>query len=141
MWVDPLVSISVAVAKCLQRGAIYASRPEDQFRGKIWPWRILTTPVGEEFRYLRKLYHGLLGPRQLPLFRRYQDYESSATLVGFLDDPAAFLHNTERFALSIVFSAVYGVRIPRSDHPVLIEFFDHLDINLKCSKSNSLIRL
>ncbi|KIN03249.1 hypothetical protein OIDMADRAFT_120288 [Oidiodendron maius Zn] len=138
---SPVIIINTpkAAKELLQdRGAIYASRPEDQFRGKIWPWRILTTPVGDEFRYLRKLYHGLLGPRQLPLFRQYQDYESKVTLVGFLDNPTSFLHDTERFALSIIFSAVYGVRIPRSDHAVLVEFFAHLDINLKFIRPGSL---
>ena len=65
------------------------------------------------------------------LFRQYQDYESKVTMCDLLDRPESFLHDTERFAMSIIFSAVYGVRIPQYDNPVLAEFYSVWEDNLK----------
>ena len=65
------------------------------------------------------------------LFRQYQDYESKVTICDLLDRPESFLYDTERFAMSIIFSAVYRVRIPRYDNPVLAEIYSVWEDNLK----------
>ena len=115
-----------------QRGAIYSSRPEqNSFRATVWPWRLLSVPTGELFRFLRKLYHSFLGPGQSMLFRKYQDYESKVMMCDILDNPRAFLQDTERFTMSVIFSAVYGARISRLDHPVLVKFYSVWGDNLK----------
>ncbi|KIM97325.1 hypothetical protein OIDMADRAFT_130257, partial [Oidiodendron maius Zn] len=69
----------------------------------------------------------------------YQDYESKATICDLLDRPESFLHDTERFVKSIIFSAVYGVRIPRYDNPVLAEFYSVREDNLKSQEQCSLL--
>jgi hypothetical protein len=97
----------------------------------MWPSRIVTIPAGEEFRFLRKLYHAFLGPKQSLLFREYQDYESKVTMCDLLDQPESFLQDAERFSMSVIFSATYGVRIPRFDNAVAEEFFSVWKDNLK----------
>ena len=98
----------------------------------MWPWRLVTTPSGETFRFLRKLYHNLLSPQQSGLFRKYQDYESRVMLCDLLDRPQGFLHDTERFAMSVIFSAVYGVRLATLDHPIMVEFYSVWEVMLRC---------
>ncbi|KAI9792802.1 MAG: hypothetical protein M1816_001534 [Peltula sp. TS41687] len=89
----------------------------------MWPWRLAMTPTGERFRFLRKLYHKVLSPQRSRPMRKYQDYESKVMLCNLLDSSERFLRDTERYALSVIFSAVYGVRLATLDHPVMMEFF------------------
>ncbi|KFX91307.1 hypothetical protein V490_05975 [Pseudogymnoascus sp. VKM F-3557] len=127
---NPVIIISSPkLAKELmdKRGAIYSSRPEQNlFRATVMPWRLVTTPTGETFRVLRKIYHNLLGPKSAVTFRKYQDFESKVFLTTLLDSPSGFLMDVERFAMSVIFSAVYGVRLAELDHPpgsLLLDFF------------------
>ncbi|KAK4203561.1 cytochrome P450 [Triangularia verruculosa] len=101
-----------------------ASRPDhNSFRYTISPGKLVMTPCGETFRLLRKTYHTLLSPRQSSSFHTYQDQESKVLLQSLLDTPHGFLKATERFALSVIFSAVYGVRLATLDHPIIVEFY------------------
>jgi hypothetical protein len=90
------------------------------------------TPVGSDFRLLRKLYNNLLGPQQSATFRKYQDYESKVMMEALLTRPQGFLDDTERFAMSVIFSACYGVRLAELDHPVMKEFYGVWEVMLKC---------
>ena len=118
----------------MQRCAIYSSRPEpNEFRKKLWPWRLVSTPGNnDDFRFLRRLYHNCLSPQKAFLFREYQDFESKVTLQYLLDEPWGFLKSAERYTMSVIFSAVYGVRIDRLDHPILAELTGLLDETMKC---------
>lgn len=58
---------------------------------------------------LRQVYNSLLGPQQSASLRKYQDYESVTMMHDLLESPQEFLAHTERFATSVIFSAVYGV--------------------------------
>lgn len=98
----------------------------------VWPWRLVITPAGDTFTLLRKLYHKLLGPQQSARFRKYQDYESKVLVGNLLDNPEPFLKDTERFALSVIFSAVYGVRLAHLDCPAMLEFYNVWEIMLQC---------
>lgn len=49
-----------------------------------------------------------------------------------LDHLQGFLAHTERFAISVIFSAVYGVRLARLDHPIMAEFYTIWGDMLKC---------
>ena len=116
-----------------QKGGIYSSGPDQiEFRSHIFPYRLLTVPAGEDFRFLRRLYHGFLGPQQAVSFRKYQDYESKVMLCNLLDHPQSFLQDTERFAMSVIFSAVYGVRVADLRHPIIAEFTALWREMLKC---------
>lgn len=91
------------------------------------------TPCGATFRFLRKTYHTLLSPQQSSSFHTYQDQESQVLLQSLLDNPQGFLEATERFALSVIFSAVYGVRLATLEHPVIVEFYQIWNTLLLCT--------
>lgn len=97
----------------------------------------MSTPANDDFRFLRKLYHNCLSAQQALLFRKYQDYESKMVLQDLLDKPRDFLRGAERYTMSIIFSVVYGVRIDRLDHPVLVELNGLLDATMKCKIANN----
>lgn len=122
------------------RSAVYSSRPEhNNFRSGMWPWRLITTPVGGRFRLLRKIYHGLLSPRNAASIRKYQDYESTVMLGHLLDQPEHFIGDSERFSLSVIFSAVYGVRLADLGHPLMREFFGLWAVMLRFYQPGSLL--
>ncbi|KAK3331310.1 cytochrome P450 [Apodospora peruviana] len=129
LWLSstPVMIISKAEdAKKLldKKGSIYSDRPsQDSFRGKAWPWRLATTGVGPRFRFLRRVYHNLLGQQQAAGFRKYQDHEAKVMLGDLIKAPEEFLAHGERFATSVIFSAVYGVRLAQLDHPIMAEFY------------------
>ena len=78
---------------------------------------------GEQFRYLRKLYNSLLSPQRAVELRNYQDFESLLLLSDLLNQPEEFFGDIERYSLSVIFSAVYGIRLGKLDHPIMIELF------------------
>jgi hypothetical protein len=92
----------------------------------------VTTGVGERFRLLRRVYNNLLGPQQSAGFNKYQDYEAKMMMRDLLTVPEGFLGHTERFAMSVIFSAVYGVRLVQLDHPTMVEFYHVWEDMLKC---------
>ncbi|KAK8032544.1 hypothetical protein PG990_002278 [Apiospora arundinis] len=115
---DVISNIHCCIIK--QKGSLYSDRPsQNSFRERAWPRRLVTTGVGVQFRFLRRVYHNLLGPQQSAGFRKYQDYESKVMINDLIHAPNQFLAHTERFAISVIFSAVYGVRLARLGHPIM----------------------
>lgn len=92
----------------------------------------MTTPAGDTFRLLRKIYHSLLGPSQSVHFRKYQDFEANVMIADLLDRPEGFLSGVERFAMSVIFSACYGVRLDNLEHPTMVMFYEIWEEMLKC---------
>ncbi|KAJ2989358.1 hypothetical protein NUW58_g3507 [Xylaria curta] len=123
---NPVIVIGNAedAKELLDKGSIYSDRSsQNDFRDQAWPWRLVTTGTGQQFRVLRRIYNNLLGPQQSAGFRKYQDYEAKMMLKDILEAPNEFLAHTERFAISVIFSAVYGVRLQQLDHPIMKEFY------------------
>lgn len=89
--------------------------------------------TGEEFRFLRRVYIDLLGPKPSLAVRKYQEYESKMMLRDLYHAPEAFRAHTERFSMSVIFSAVYGVRISHLDYPIIHELFDILSTAANCT--------
>lgn len=117
----------------LQRGAVYSSRPvQNNFRTSNWPWRLVIMPTGANFRFLRKIYSNILAPKQTIKLRKYQDFESKMLISEFLVNPNAFVIGIERFSLSVIFSACYGVRLTELNHPLMVEFFSIWTEMLRC---------
>lgn len=145
LWLgsNPILVINTAKAAhelMEMRGTVYASRPTlNNFRALIWPWRLVVTPVGDTFTLLRKIYHKLLGPQQSARFRKYQDHESKVLVGNLLDNPERFLKDTERFSLSVIFSAVYGIRLAQLDNPIMLEFYSVWEIMLQYFQPGSLL--
>ncbi|KAL7928621.1 cytochrome P450 [Trichoderma chlorosporum] len=122
-----LVVNKLADAKELmdKRGAIFSDRPRSNVLvERVWPHMLPLSRLGDEFRLLRKAYIQLLGPQPSQLVRKYQEYESRMLLRDLYNSPGEFRHHTERYSTSVIFSAVYGVRIHRLGHPIMNELFD-----------------
>jgi len=128
-----------------KRGANYSSRPPmNLFRTLVTQWRLLSLPSGDTFRTVRRIYHQILGPKQSALFQHHQDFESKVMLGNLLRNPQTFLDETIRFTTSVIFSATYGVRLERVDHPLLAEMTSIWKETLKCTllpKSAALVML
>ncbi|KAH0522152.1 hypothetical protein TsFJ059_006050 [Trichoderma semiorbis] len=108
-----------------KRGAIFSDRPPlNIVVKKVWPNMLPLKPAGEGFRLLRRVYIDLLGPKTSLAVKKYQEYESRMMLRDLYKTPEAFRAHTERFSTSVIFSAVYGVRISRLDYPIMHELFD-----------------
>jgi hypothetical protein len=65
----------------------------------------------------------MLSPQQSSSFQVYQDQESKVLLQTLLENLGEFLKATERFALSVTFSAVYGIRLATLKHPIIVQFY------------------
>lgn len=88
--------------------------------------------MGENFRLLRKIYNNILSPQQTTKLRKYQDIESKFLISALLVDPDAFLTGVERFAMSVIFSTCYGVRLAELNHPIMTEFYSIWEEMLRC---------
>jgi hypothetical protein len=115
-----------------QRGAIYSSRSNVGEFAKYFPWRLLTTPAGKDFRYLRKLYNDILSVQGSAKVRQYQRLESIAMFNALLGCPETFFEQTERYSASVILSACYGVRFSQVNHLVLEELFSCINDVLRC---------
>lgn len=87
------------------------------------PHYIGLSQIGDELRFFRRIYTDLLGLKQSQRVKKYQDYESIVMLHALCETPDAFESHLTRGALSLIFSAVYGVRISRLSHPIMIEIY------------------
>lgn len=89
--------------------------------------------MGPTFKLLRKMYNTLLSRQQTLKLRKYQTFESTVFIHALLDSPNEFLLGIERYALSVIFSACYGVRLMELNHPIMNEFFTVWQEMLKCT--------
>lgn len=55
--------------------------------------------------------------------RKYQDFESLVLVTDLLSQPGDFYSDVDRYSLSVIFSAVYGIRLSKLDHPIMVELF------------------
>jgi hypothetical protein len=122
-----------------QRGMIYSSRPSsNDFRARTWPYRLVTMPMGDTFRLLRRIYHSILGSHQCASLRIYQEFECNIMMGALLERPEGFLMETERFAMSVIFSLSFGVRLARLDHPIMKEYYAIWESMLTCKHVENL---
>lgn len=87
----------------------------------VWPYVLPFAPAGEEMRFFRRIYTDILGPKQSQQVRKYQDYEATISLLALCEAPDDFESHTVKFSTSVIFSAVYGVRVTRLTHPLMLE--------------------
>jgi len=110
-----------------------SSRPEhNSFRYRISRSKLVMTLVGSTFRLLCKTYYTLLSPQKSSSFHTFQDQESKVLLQSLLNSPSGFLKATERFALSVIFRAVYDIRLATLEHPIIVEFYKIWETLLLC---------
>jgi hypothetical protein len=60
-------------------------------------------------------------------------------LRSLLYNPDGFLKETERFALSVIFSAVYGIRLATLKHPIIVEFYKIWETLLLCKLNECVV--
>ncbi|UKZ63824.1 uncharacterized protein TrAtP1_005047 [Trichoderma atroviride] len=130
MWMGSKPSVMIhsledAHELLTKRGAVTASRPRKNiFMQHIWPNILPFAPAGEEMRFFRRIYTDILGPKQSQQVRKYQDYEATVSLLAFCEAPDDYESHTSNFAISVIFSAVYGTRVSRRTHPLMVELQD-----------------
>ena len=90
-------------------------------------------PAGDKFHYLRKLYHHLLSSQRSAELRKYQDYESAILVFNLLGQPENSYGETERYSMSFILSAVYGVRLEQPEHPITTELAHLWQVIMKCT--------
>ena len=56
--------------------------------------------------------------------RKYQEFESLVLVSDLLRQPEKFYGDIDRYSMSVIFSAVYGIRLGRLDHPIMVEFVE-----------------
>ncbi|KAL6909173.1 cytochrome P450 [Trichoderma evansii] len=123
-----------------KRSGMTSNRPRTNiFVKRIWPGVLPFAQVGEEMRFYRRIYMDILGPRQSQEVRKYQDYETKMGLVAFCEKPDEFVSHVTRFAMSVIFSAVYGTRISQLDHSVMVELYDVWNTGLRNIQPGHLI--
>lgn len=102
-----------------------ANRPRKNiFLDRVWPKSLPFAQAGEDMRFFRRIFVDILGPRQSQEIKKYQDYETKMALVAFCELPDGYESHINRFSLSVNFSAIYGTRISRLDHLVMVELHD-----------------
>jgi hypothetical protein len=105
---------------------------QDGFRQRIWPFRVLGVGIGPQFRMLRKINHELLSSEKAFRFRGYQDFEATVMLHELVNSPERFLLHSERFTISVMFSAIFGVRVARLEHPTMTALYEVWAGMLRC---------
>ncbi|PON29945.1 cytochrome P450-like-31 [Trichoderma gamsii] len=117
-----------------------SNRPRKNiFLERTWPGVLPFAQAGEEMRFYRRIFTDILGPRQSQEVRKYQDYETKMALVAFCELPDDYVAHITRFAMSVIFSAIYGTRIGRLDHPVMVELYDVWETDLHNVRPGHLI--
>ncbi|KAM0452851.1 hypothetical protein ACHAO4_005270 [Trichoderma viride] len=119
LWIHNLEDAHQILTK---RGAMTLNRPKKNiFLARLWPGLLSFAQAGQDMRFYRRIYADILGLKQSQAVRKYQDYESIMALAAICNLPEELESHVARFAMSVLFSAVYGTRIGRLDHPVMVE--------------------
>ncbi|KAI0537942.1 cytochrome P450 [Xylaria digitata] len=95
-----------------KRSGIYSSRPDMYLSHDIASGGLRTgfTPYGETWRINRGILHKSLNIIASRSYVPYQDLESKAMLLGFLEQPSQFFNHIQRYSNSISTQITYGFR-------------------------------
>ncbi len=132
-----------------KRGAVYSSRPDSYLSHDVLSGGLrvvfmvchtlsLSAPCGssllmhfrgvkkydKSLKLARKLAKGVLSDNMVrSTFLAYQDLESRAMLVGFLERPDQFISHLKRFTTSFATQMVFGHRTPSEDDLFMKKLF------------------
>ncbi|KAI0522073.1 cytochrome P450 [Xylaria bambusicola] len=108
-----VLSSDLAVKDLLdKRSGIYSSRP-DMYLGQditSGGFRMVLMEYGERWRIERGIVHNSLNIKASRTYVPYQDLESKAMLLGFLDNPSQFFNHIRRYTNSISTQMIFGFR-------------------------------
>ncbi|CAJ2505669.1 Uu.00g130630.m01.CDS01 [Anthostomella pinea] len=109
-----------------RRGAIYSSRPDSYLAHDILSGghRVVHMTYNKSLKLARKLARKVLDDSIIQsTFLAYQDLESRAMLLGFLETPEHFSNHLKRFTCSFTTQMVFGHRTPGSDDAFMKKLF------------------
>ncbi|GAP88233.2 putative cytochrome P450 [Rosellinia necatrix] len=114
-----------------KRGAIYSSRPEAYIAQDILSGglRVLFMPnsPNNAWKMVRKFLHQILSVSAARTYIPYQDLESKAMLLGFLDNPNDFIDHLRRYTASLTTQMTFGFRTTSIHDTRFKEAFDIFD--------------
>ncbi|KAI1363146.1 cytochrome P450 [Xylaria arbuscula] len=121
-----VLSSDIAVKDLLdKRSGIYSSRP-DMYLGQdvvSGGFRMVLMKYGERWRMERGVVHNSLNIKASRTYIPYQDLESKAMLLAFLDNPSQFFGHIRRYTNSISTQMIFGFRTLDIHDPKLEQLF------------------
>lgn len=78
---------------------------------------------GETWRTIRKIAHRIFNEAAARSYAPYQDLESKAMLLDFLDRPDEFYDHLRRYSSSLTAQMTYGFRVKNVNDPYIAKLF------------------
>lgn len=109
----------------VKRSSIYSSRPDMEIMKELsgGDYRVSFMPYGDQWRFIRKIYHNTLEIKAATSYVPYQDLESKQLLADFLDSPESFEDHIKRYTYSQTTQVVFGFRTISVEDPKLKQFY------------------
>ncbi|KAI3327605.1 cytochrome P450 [Xylariaceae sp. AK1471] len=108
-----------------KRGAIYSSRPDAYIAQDILSAGL--RPNHGAWTLARKLGNRILNTTTARGYVPYQDLESKAMLLGFLENPRSFIQQLRRYTASLTTQMTFGFRAATIHDPRFKEAFEIFD--------------
>lgn len=108
-----------------KRSGIYSSRPDMYILRELSGGnnRVTFMPYSDEWRLVRKIYHGTLNVKAATSYVPYQNLESTQLLAALLESPELFEDHIKRYTHSQMTQIVFGYRTTSIDDLNLKQFF------------------
>jgi cytochrome P450 len=92
-------------------------------------------PNDEVWKMARKFVHRMLSVTAARTYVPYQDLESKAMLMGFLESPDAFMDHVRRYTASLTTQMTFGYRTTSIQDQRFKEAFEvHEPVKTPCSR-------
>ncbi len=80
---------------------------------------------------IRKVVQNSLNITASRTYIPYQDLESKAMLLGFVERPSAFMDHIRRFTNSLTTQMIFGFRTTETDDPKLMQLYSVRFLNIR----------
>lgn len=110
----------------VKRSSMYSSRPDMIIMRELSGGdnRVSFMPYGDQWRFVRKIYHNTLEVKAATSYVPYQDLESKQLLADILKSPVFFEDHIKRYTHSQTTQIVFGFRTTSTNDPNLKQFFE-----------------
>ncbi|KAI1503389.1 cytochrome P450 [Biscogniauxia marginata] len=122
-----------------KRSAIYSARPDYYIGQEVLSGnnRFVHLGYDETWRTVRKLGQRLFSMKVSESYIPYQDLESRAMLLGFLNKPDQFKNHIQRYTGSLARQITFGIRCTTIDDPMLKEAFSIMEQHFRLAASRT----
>lgn len=93
---------------------------------------LIEQPYGDTWRTIRKIAHRIFNEAAARSYAPYQDLESKAMLLDFLDEPNEFYNHLRRYSSSLTAQMTYGFRVKNVNNPYIAKLFWVREVLLIC---------